>query len=202
MLKALGIDEDAIKREEPGVLHDMRRVCALCIEKSRCNRELKAGTATLHHREYCANTYTIDPLEITRSRTRPTSFSADPAAAERERSSLQTEPAPVALAGSTVPYPWTRGPANHGHRRRPAGRRDASMVRRREACVFLRGRIRAMIETVGHHRGGHHGQRHCPDLRRPPGFSVVMADISDAARAAAGWQASAAAWTAWSRRRR
>jgi hypothetical protein len=64
MLKALGIDEDAIKREEPGVLHDMRRVCALCIEKSRCNRELKAGTATLHHREYCANTYTIDSLEI------------------------------------------------------------------------------------------------------------------------------------------
>ncbi|WP_454618172.1 hypothetical protein [Bradyrhizobium cenepequi] len=62
MLKALGIDEDAIKREEPGVLHDMTRVCALCIEKSRCNRELEAGTAALHHRDYCANTYTLDSL--------------------------------------------------------------------------------------------------------------------------------------------
>ncbi|MGX9432148.1 MULTISPECIES: hypothetical protein [Bradyrhizobium] len=63
MLKALGIDEVAIKRQEPGVLHDMRRVCALCIEKSRCQSELEAGTAALHHREYCANTYTIDSLE-------------------------------------------------------------------------------------------------------------------------------------------
>ncbi|MGY3614379.1 hypothetical protein [Bradyrhizobium sp. USDA 10063] len=63
MLSALGIDENAIKREEPGVLHDMRRVCALCIEKSRCNRELEAGTAALHHRDYCANTYTLDSLE-------------------------------------------------------------------------------------------------------------------------------------------
>lgn len=62
MLKALGIDENAVKREEPGVLNDMRRVCALCIEKSRCNSELEAGTAALHHREYCANTYTIDSL--------------------------------------------------------------------------------------------------------------------------------------------
>ncbi|WP_051334273.1 hypothetical protein [Bradyrhizobium sp. Ai1a-2] len=62
MLKALGIDEGAIKRAEPGALNDMRRVCALCIEKSRCNRELEAGTAALHHREYCANTYTIDSL--------------------------------------------------------------------------------------------------------------------------------------------
>lgn len=65
MLKALGIDEAAIKRQEPGVLHDMRRVCALCIEKARCNRELEAGTAAVHHRDYCANTYTIDSLEKT-----------------------------------------------------------------------------------------------------------------------------------------
>jgi uncharacterized protein DUF6455 len=62
MLKALGIDEGAIKREEPGVLQDMRRMCALCIEKSRCNRELEAGTAAMHHPDYCANTYTIDSL--------------------------------------------------------------------------------------------------------------------------------------------
>ncbi|WP_454630098.1 hypothetical protein [Bradyrhizobium cenepequi] len=62
MLKALGIDENAILHEEPGVLHDMRRVCALCVEKSRCNRELEGGTAALHHRDYCANSYTIDTL--------------------------------------------------------------------------------------------------------------------------------------------
>ncbi len=62
MLTELGIDEAAMRRQEPGVLHDMRRVCALCIAKSRCNRELEAGTAASHHREFCANTYTIDSL--------------------------------------------------------------------------------------------------------------------------------------------
>jgi hypothetical protein len=62
LLKALGIDEDAIVRKEPGVLRDMTLVCALCTEKSRCNRELAARTAAVKHREYCANAYTIDGL--------------------------------------------------------------------------------------------------------------------------------------------
>jgi hypothetical protein len=64
MLKALGIDENTVLRNEPGVLQDMRRVCALCIEKSRCNREFDTGTAAEHRRDYCANTYTIDTLGI------------------------------------------------------------------------------------------------------------------------------------------
>ncbi|MCA1453750.1 hypothetical protein I6F35_11055 [Bradyrhizobium sp. BRP22] len=62
MLNAVGIDESVVLRREPGVLQDMRRVCALCVEKSRCNRELEAGTAAEHHRDYCANAYTIDTL--------------------------------------------------------------------------------------------------------------------------------------------
>jgi Family of unknown function (DUF6455) len=63
LLKALGIDETAIAREEPGVLRDMTLVCALCVAKSRCNRELEARTAARHHHEYCANSYTIDALK-------------------------------------------------------------------------------------------------------------------------------------------
>jgi hypothetical protein len=63
LLKALGIDDVTIARKEPGVLRDMTVVCALCVAKSRCNRELEAGTAAEHLHEYCANSYTIDALE-------------------------------------------------------------------------------------------------------------------------------------------
>jgi hypothetical protein len=73
MLKVLGLDENAVLRKEPGVLQDMRRVCALCVEKSRCNRELEAGTAAEHHRDYCANAYTIDTLGM-KPKADPTDF--------------------------------------------------------------------------------------------------------------------------------
>ncbi len=66
LLKALGIDERAIARKEPGVLRDMTLVCALCAEKIRCNREIEAETTAQHLHEYCANSYTIDAL-----RTKP-----------------------------------------------------------------------------------------------------------------------------------
>lgn len=63
LLKALGIDESAIARKEPGVLRDLTLVCALCSAKARCNREMEVGTAALHYPEYCANSYTIDALK-------------------------------------------------------------------------------------------------------------------------------------------
>jgi hypothetical protein len=77
LLKALGIDDVTIARKEPGVLRDMTLVCALCVAKSRCNRELEAGTAAHHHREYCANSYTIDALER-RPRPDPVEFLRGP----------------------------------------------------------------------------------------------------------------------------
>jgi len=62
MLKALGIDQEALMRTEPLVLRDMERVCALCSQKHRCDRDLAAGTAASHYDEYCANAPTIDGL--------------------------------------------------------------------------------------------------------------------------------------------
>ena len=62
MLKALGIDQEALVRTEPLVLRDMERVCALCNQKHRCDRDLAAGTAASHYEEYCANAPTIDGL--------------------------------------------------------------------------------------------------------------------------------------------
>jgi hypothetical protein len=62
MLKALGIDEAALVRTEPLVLRDMERVCALCQQKRRCDRDLAGGTAAAHYEEYCLNAPTIDQL--------------------------------------------------------------------------------------------------------------------------------------------
>lgn len=63
LLKALGIDEAALSRSEPLVLRDMARVCALCQQKTRCDRDLHAGTSPEHYADYCLNASTIDALE-------------------------------------------------------------------------------------------------------------------------------------------
>jgi hypothetical protein len=62
LLNALGINEKALARTEPQSLRDMERVCALCTQKRRCNRDLAAGTSAEHYEEYCLNTSTIDGL--------------------------------------------------------------------------------------------------------------------------------------------
>ena len=51
MLTALGIDQDALARTEPLVLRDMERVCALCSQKRRCDRDLAAGSSAAHYQE-------------------------------------------------------------------------------------------------------------------------------------------------------
>lgn len=62
MLKALGIDQEALARTQPLVLRDMERVCALCQQKGECIRDFAAGTAAEHYQEYCPNAPTIDVL--------------------------------------------------------------------------------------------------------------------------------------------
>jgi hypothetical protein len=63
LLKALGIDEDAIGRAQPLVLRDMERVCALCRHKSECDHDIADGTLAQHYEAYCGNAPTIDALE-------------------------------------------------------------------------------------------------------------------------------------------
>ena len=63
MLTALGVDKDDLARSEPLVLRDMERVCSMCINKRRCDRDLAAGTAAAHYEEYCGNADTIDGLD-------------------------------------------------------------------------------------------------------------------------------------------
>jgi len=51
MLTALSIDQDDLARTEPLVLRDMERVCALCSQKRRCDRDLVADTSAAHYQE-------------------------------------------------------------------------------------------------------------------------------------------------------
>jgi len=63
LLKILGIDEEALARTEPLVLRDMERVCALCMHKGECDRDLARGTSAEHYRGYCLNADTIESLD-------------------------------------------------------------------------------------------------------------------------------------------
>jgi hypothetical protein len=56
MLRALRIDP------HPRVVHDLHRLCMACVDKIRCERELAAGTAVKHFREFCPNAATLDAL--------------------------------------------------------------------------------------------------------------------------------------------
>jgi hypothetical protein len=62
LLRVLGIDQAGLARTEPLVLRDMERVCALCQEKRKCDRDLAAGTSAEHYEGYCLNADTIDAL--------------------------------------------------------------------------------------------------------------------------------------------
>jgi hypothetical protein len=66
MLKALGINEEAIRRAEPALLRDMERVCSFCKHKRQYRHEMEVGTAPANYEEYCANTDSIDMLRLKR----------------------------------------------------------------------------------------------------------------------------------------
>ncbi len=62
MMAAVGLDAQAIARAQPLVMRDLERVCALCEQKTQCGRDLTAGTAAQHYKEYCANAATLASL--------------------------------------------------------------------------------------------------------------------------------------------
>ena len=64
MMAALGLDAQAIARAQPLVIRDLERVCALCAQKKQCDRDLAAGTAAQHYKEYCLNAPTFTSLGV------------------------------------------------------------------------------------------------------------------------------------------
>jgi hypothetical protein len=53
MLKALGVDKNAIENDEPLVMRDLERLCTTCHEKRRCRLDLANGVIADNFRDYC-----------------------------------------------------------------------------------------------------------------------------------------------------
>jgi hypothetical protein len=62
MMAAVGLDPKGIAHAQPLVMRGLERVCALCEQKKQCDRDLAAGTAAQHYKEYCANAATLATL--------------------------------------------------------------------------------------------------------------------------------------------
>jgi hypothetical protein len=67
-LSALGIDETAVARREPGVLRDLKRVCSLCSETSYCKHDLSRNPSDPVWQAYCPNVMTLQALKAERAR--------------------------------------------------------------------------------------------------------------------------------------
>jgi uncharacterized protein YjiS (DUF1127 family) len=62
-LAALDIDRAALLRRHPRVARDLERVCSLCGQKRRCERDLASHPNDPVWRTYCPNTQTLDALK-------------------------------------------------------------------------------------------------------------------------------------------
>jgi hypothetical protein len=62
LLAALGVDPDALRRQDLATMRDLQRLCIHCSQKSQCQHELAAGTAAQSYHEFCPNAYTLDFL--------------------------------------------------------------------------------------------------------------------------------------------
>jgi hypothetical protein len=61
-LAALHIDPAQVARTHPAVSNDLRRLCAMCVSKGRCEHDLDRDPSDPAWREYCPNRQTLDAL--------------------------------------------------------------------------------------------------------------------------------------------
>jgi len=66
-LAVLNLDEGALERSEPQVLHDLQRVCSLCAEKRRCQHDLALEPFDETWSDYCPNAQTLEALDAERA---------------------------------------------------------------------------------------------------------------------------------------
>jgi hypothetical protein len=62
-LSQLDLDRNEIKREHPGVLRDLEKVCALCDSEARCSRDFERHAAPQAWTAYCSNSSTLEELQ-------------------------------------------------------------------------------------------------------------------------------------------
>lgn len=57
-----GLSRAVVAARYGDVLHDMERVCGLCIAKNRCAADLDSSDRVEHQPEYCPNDLTLEAL--------------------------------------------------------------------------------------------------------------------------------------------
>lgn len=62
MLKALGIDEAALRRSHPTLLRVMQDICAQCTMLGRCKYMLARGVAAGNYEQFCPNATSLTAL--------------------------------------------------------------------------------------------------------------------------------------------
>jgi hypothetical protein len=61
-IRIIGINEAKLAHDEPATLQDMRRLCTLCDNRRRCERELNRHPSDANWRTYCPNAPTLRTL--------------------------------------------------------------------------------------------------------------------------------------------
>ncbi len=62
MMRLRGLDPDAVRRGFGQLLRDLELTCARCPNPGLCRRELEAGTAAAHQRDFCPNAEAMNIL--------------------------------------------------------------------------------------------------------------------------------------------
>lgn len=62
LLRGLNVDVDAYRRRAPEAMRGLEAACLACTERSRCTRELWAGTAAANYPGFCPNAEALDKL--------------------------------------------------------------------------------------------------------------------------------------------
>ncbi|MBY0253975.1 heavy-metal resistance [Methylobacterium sp. 092160098-2] len=62
LMRGLQLDPEAIRQHGPEAMRELEAACLTCAERSRCTRELRAGTAARTYSEFCPNAARLDAL--------------------------------------------------------------------------------------------------------------------------------------------
>jgi hypothetical protein len=63
-LDALGLDVDVLATEQPGVMHDLQRLCSMCASKKQCQKDFARDAQNPAWQDYCPNEDTLVALRL------------------------------------------------------------------------------------------------------------------------------------------
>ncbi len=66
MMRARGLDPDAVRHAFSGLMREMEVTCSRCRETNVCRREFDSGTAALYCHDFCPNAEAMDDLRESR----------------------------------------------------------------------------------------------------------------------------------------